>query len=329
MIEGHINYLVPKGTPFKLRLSSVPTNGMKLLDRDMDGKFYPAKEGQEISAKTSEDFYVDDNKVIPEGTTFHGTVSKIVPPRHVGRPGWLEISFDRLTTPDGKVFAFKAQADNFKPSTVKSKAKGLGRLTAYAGGGGVLGAMVAYQIFGLHTTIAMHGWNIVGGAGGGALLATCYALWKRGSPATLEPGDDLNMNIDCDLLMPAAVDPKSKPRFVNKPGINVRVTSAKVIKDGLEGNMLRVKAIVDNETDDPLRSIDLFAEDANGNKLPLIAGPDDTSQFLFEVGAHSRSILTMHFLMEHPKLKCQLVWLDHDNRQICYRAPLMVAKDKK
>jgi hypothetical protein len=224
------------------------------------------------------------------------------------------------------VFAFKAEADNFKQSTLKSKAKGFGRLSAYAAGGGIVGALVAYDLCGLHTTIASHGLNIAGAAAGGALLATCYALWKRGSPATLEPGDDLNMNINCDLLMPAAVDPKAKSRFVNRPGINVKITSAKVIKDGLEGNMLRVKAIVENETDDPLRSIDLFAEDANGSKLPLIAGPDDTSQFLFEVGPHTRSILTMHFLMEHPKLKCQLIWLDHDNRQICYRAPLMVAK---
>lgn len=59
----------------KLKLATVPSNGMRLLDKDMDGNFLPAHVGDVISARTTEDIYVEDNKVIPMGTIFKGKVS--------------------------------------------------------------------------------------------------------------------------------------------------------------------------------------------------------------------------------------------------------------
>ena len=326
LIKGSVNYLVPKGTPFKLKIGAVPTHGqnLKLWDRDLEGNLYPAKIGQVITARTSEDFFVDDNKVIPEGTVFHGVVSQIAPPRRVNRPGWLQISFTGLTTPDGRHFAFEAQADNFKKSTTKSKLKGLAGVAAFSAGGAITGALVAYELSGMHYTIMMHGYNIAGGAAGGALMATCYAVMRKGAQATLEPGDDLNMNIDCDLLMPAATDATLKRAQVNRPGVNIQVVKSKVIKDGLEGNILRIEANIDNDTDEELNSIDLFAEDANGNRLPLVGGPemDESSSFLFTIEPHSKQHMKLNFLVEFPKLKRQLIWLDHNSRQVCYRGPI-------
>ena len=108
VLKGGVQYLVPKGTNFKLKLATVPTNGMRLLDRDLDGNLYPAKIGQQITAKTSEDLYVDDHNVIPEGTVFHGKVSQIAPPRRLKRTGWLQIKFDQFTTPDGPHFHLRS-----------------------------------------------------------------------------------------------------------------------------------------------------------------------------------------------------------------------------
>jgi hypothetical protein len=246
----------------------------------------------------------------------------VLPPRRVSRPGWLEISFDSLQTPDGKRFAFRAQADNFKPSTKKTKAKGFGIIAAHAAGGAIVGALVAYQIFGLQNTISMHGYNIAGGAAGGALLATCYAIMKHGPNATLEPGDDLNMQINTDLLMPAAVDPKTKKTKSNKRGVDIKIGSTKLLRDGFGGKMLQVDITVDNDSDETLNSIDLFLEDTNGNRCALIAGPEDTSEILFEVQPHSTSHEIVNFDVEYPKLKRQLVWLDHDTRQVCWRGTL-------
>ncbi len=319
VLKGGVQYLVPKGTPIKLKLATVPTNGMRLLDRDLDGNLYPAKVGDVITAKTSEDIYVDDNKVIPEGTVFHGRVSGVVPPRRVRRPGWLQISFDGFTTPDGRSFAFRAEADNFKPSTPKTKLKGFGIIAAHAAGGAIVGALVAYQLCGLQNTIAMHGYNIAGGAAGGALLATAFAIAKHGPQAVLEPGDDLNMQINTDLLMPGAVDATLKTAKQNRDGIDIKIGSTKLLRDGFGGRILQVDLTVDNQTDDTLNSIDLFCEDTNGNRCALVAGPEEASEFLFEVEPHSTRQEMVNFQLEFPKLKRHLVWLDHNTREVCWR----------
>lgn len=323
LLKGEVNYLVPQGTVFSLKLASIPTNGMHLLDRDLDGKLYPAKLGAEITAKTSEDIYVDDKNVIPEGTVFHGTVSKLLPPRTVNRNGWLQISFSHFTTPDGRTFSFNAQADNFKPSTAKSKLKATGYLASHAAGGAVVGALAAWYVCGTHYTLAMHGYNIAGGAAAGALMATCYAVAKHGDHATLEPGDDFNMQIDTDLLMPAAVEATHTAKYINRAGIDIKVAHRRIEKDGLGGYLYRVDATINNDTDQPLKSVDIFCKDDNEHMLPIIAGTDFDSEFLFEVEAHSEKHVIMNFQVEFPKVKRQLVCLDHDSREICYRSEMV------
>lgn len=319
VLKGQVTYVVPQGTGIKLKLATVPTCGLRLMDRDLDGNLYPAQLHQEITAKTTEDIYVDDNKVIPEGTVFQGKVSKILPPRRVGRPGSLVIAFDQLTTPNGHKFAFYAQANNLKPSTWKTKAKGLGIITAHAAGGAAVGALVAYQLFGMEQTISMHGYNIAGGAAGGALLATGYAIMRKGPKAVLEPGDDLNLETDADMLMPAAEEPKPRKQFANLEGVDLQVRKAKILRDGLGGHMLRLDLLIVNGSNRHLNSIDLFAEDSNGNRHPLCAGKGDEDEFLFTLSPDSMRHVILNFSLEFPKLKHDLVWLDHDGRQPCYR----------
>ena len=325
MLKGSIDYVVPQGTTIKLKMASVPTTGMHLFDRDMDGNLYPAELGQEVTAKTTEDMYVDDNKVIPEGSIFHGKVSKIEVPKRLHRDGSLSIAFDYLMTPDGRKFAFKADASNYVQSTKKSKTKELGRVAAHAAGGAIVGALVAYQVFGLQHTIAMHGYNIAGGAAGGALIATGFALMDKGKKAVLEPGDNLNMQIDTDLLMPAAVEPVAKAGSQNLNGLNVNVERSRLIKDGLDGHLLRLDVVVFNDSNKELNSIDLYMEDGNGNRNPVTNGVDidyENTEFLFSIKPHTKKKMRLNFQVEYPKLQRQLVWLDHKSRQVCYRQKL-------
>jgi hypothetical protein len=322
-LKGQLNYVVPHGTPLKLQLATVPTHAVHMLDLGMDGKPLPAKVGDEITAKLTEDLYIDDNKVIPEGTVFHGQVSEVVGPRRVYRPGWLKLSFDSLTTPDGRRFAFVANADNFPKSTLKSKAKGTGIVLSYTAMGGILGAIVAYQICGLHETIAMHGYNIAGGAAVGALLATGFAVMRHGPHATLVPGDELHMQMDKDLLMPAAEEPKTKTGFKNLPGLELNIKRGKVVDDGLDGHVLVVDAEVNNKTQQTLSSIDLFLEDSNGNRAPLTASPeDDMVESLFTIRPNTSQRLHIAFDIEYPKLKRQLLWLQHDTHEVVFKTKL-------
>lgn len=44
MLKGQVTYLVPKGTGLKLKLATVPTSGLRLMNRDDDGNLYPARQ---------------------------------------------------------------------------------------------------------------------------------------------------------------------------------------------------------------------------------------------------------------------------------------------
>src|SRR6185437_4282617 len=55
VLQGGVTYTVPRGTPIKLKLAGVPSHPMNLVNRDLDGNLYPAKLGEQISARISED----------------------------------------------------------------------------------------------------------------------------------------------------------------------------------------------------------------------------------------------------------------------------------
>lgn len=316
LLKGQVTYCVPSGTPIKLKLATVPMPQMKLEMRDEEGNLRPAQLGELITAKTTEDIYVDDSKVIPEGTIFYGKVGKIAPPRHVGRPGHLVLSFDRFKTPDGKTFAFRAQANNFKESTPKTKMKGAGRIAAHAAGGAALGALVAYKLFGPEQTIAMHGYNIAGGAAIGAAGGIAWALWKRGPQAVLEPGDEFQMSIDMDMLIPAASQPTPKAPPASVPGVEIEVLNKKVVKDGFGGHMLRVDTFITNRSHRKLNSIDLFVEDDLGNRHAVAPDEDEESQTLFHIQPLSMQKVTCTFSIDYPKLKHKILWLDHHTHAV-------------
>lgn len=323
LLKAEVTYCVPKGTGIKLKLSSVPTQGMHLLDRDMDGKLHPAHVGDVITASTSEDIYVEDNRVIPAGTVFKGRVSAVKDPRRVQRPGWLEISFTELALPNGKRFAFSAEANNFKKATLKGVAKGTGMVAANAAGGAIVGALAAYQIVGgMRGSAACHYYNLAGGAAAGALIAAGHAIMKRGERATLEPGDDLNLSIDTDLLLPALAEPTKKVANLNLEGLSIEVGKTKVIKDGLDGHFIRMDVTIDNNSDRKLSAIDLYLRDTNGNKYPVGMGPGDDSEFLFTLEPYSSLETKLFFATEYPKLKHELIWIDHRTRKVCFRQKL-------
>lgn len=322
MLKGQVNYCVPMGTPIKMKLATVPLFKMNLMNRDLEGNLLPAKMNAPVTAKVTEDIYVDDNKVIPAGTVFKGRVSQVFPPRRVGRPGAYALEFNTFTTPDGRTFKFHVAADSKQKSTWKTKARGAGRIAAHAAGGAIVGALVAYKIFGLEQTIAMHGYNIAGGAAAGAAVGIAIALWTKGKKAVLEPGDDLNMHFDSDLLIPAATAPTVKKEPPKLEGLEIHILKSKLMKDGLDGHQLRIKAVVLNETDRELRSMDLFMIDDNGKRHSVVTDSDERAETIFHIEPGSQRQIYFAFEVEYPKLKRKLVWIDPISRRVLHEQPL-------
>lgn len=322
MLKGQATYCVPMGTPIKLKLATVPLYKMNLMNRGLDGELLPAQVNMPITAKVSEDIYIDDNKVIPEGTVFEGRVTKIFPPRRNGRNGSCAMEFNTFRTPDGRKFAFHVDANNTLKSTFKTKARGAGRLAAHAAGGAIVGALVAYQLFGMQGTIAMEGYNIAGGAAAGAIVGLGISWWNKGKKAVLEPGEDLNMQFDSDLLIPAASAPKVKKAPPALKGLEMQILQQKLIKDGLDGHQLRIKALVLNETNRRLRSMDLFMVDDLGKRHSVVADGDEKAEVIFHIEPDSMREIYFSFNVEFPKLKRKLVWIDPMTRQVIHEERL-------
>jgi hypothetical protein len=321
-LKGQVTFCVPMGTPIKLKLATVPLFKMNLMNRDLEGNLLPAQVNMPITAKVSEDIYVDDSKVIPAGTVFKGRVSKVFPPRRNGRPGSVALEFNQFQTPDGRRFAFHVEANNTRKSTWKSKARGTGRLAAHAAGGAIVGALIAYQLFGYQGTVAMHGYNVAGGAAAGALTGIGIALWQKGKKAVLEPGDDLNMQIDRDMLIPAATAPTAKKAPPSLDGLEVHVLKSKLIKDGLDGYQLRIKATVLNDTDREFRSLDLYMLDELGKRHSVVSDADDKAEVIFHVDPHSMKDVYFSFAVEFPKLKRKLILVDPLSRRVIHEQQL-------
>jgi hypothetical protein len=325
-LKSGVSYTVPRGTALNLKVTSVPSNGMRLLNKDLEGNPMPAKLNDVITAMITEDIYVDGDRVIPEGTVFRGHVVNINGPRRVQRPGWVDISFNELELPNHKIFRFKAEADNLEASTTKSKLRAVGMVAANAAGGAIVGTMVAYQLFGMHNTVAVHGYNLAAGAAGGAILAAGHAIMKRGHSAWLEPGDGLNLSIDTDMVMPALQSPTKHVAAVdNLEGLTIDVLKSKVMKNGIGGYFIRLDVNINNDSDMSLRAIDLFLCDSNGTKCPLAGGPefDEGSAFLFHLEPNSSLRSRIYFDVDHPKLPHEFVWYDHQNRRkVCFRQKL-------
>jgi hypothetical protein len=326
-LKSGVSYTVPKGTAMNLKITSVPSNGMRLLQKDLEGNPEPSHVNDIICAMITEDIYVDGDRVIPEGTVFRGRVTNIHGPRRVQRPGWVDITFDELQLPDGRLFRFRAQADNLEASTLKSKAHAVGMIAANAAGGAIVGTAVAYQLFGMHYTITCKGYNLAAGAAGGALLAAGHAIMKRGHKAWLEPGDGLNLSIDTDMVMPALQAPTKhvSPKLTNLEGLSIDVLKCKIVKNGLGGYFYRLDVNINNDSDQELQSIDLFLRDSLNTKSPLAQGPEDEdkSAFLFRLEPNTSIRSRIYFDVEHPKLPQEFVWLDHQNRKkVCFRQRL-------
>src|SRR5205823_11243652 len=117
-----------------------------------------------------------------------------------------------------------------------------------------------------------------------------------------EPGDDLNMAFDSDMLLPAAVEPTAKSAEPKTAGLDIDIVKSKLVKDGLEGYNLRLEALVINNTGYRLNSIDLFMEDDNGRRFPVCAGSEEDCELIFDVDPHSMRRCRFNFQIDYPKL---------------------------
>lgn len=184
-----------------IRVVPVGTKIPIIMDSPVDSD--TSQEGDEFTARTSEDLSIDGSTVLPAGSIIKGRIAKINPPKTMGRSGSVSLKFDTVTTPDDRQIPIVANLvahggvvharrglkdiaiDGATMTLPTAAGLGIGLLAGGTGQGRVspgVGAGI--------------------GAGVGAAVGVAILMIKKGKRVDVRPGDELKIELGEDLRMP-------------------------------------------------------------------------------------------------------------------------------
>ncbi len=193
LLKGYAR-VVPVGTKIPIIMDTA-------IDSDT------SQEGDEFTARTSEDLSIDGSTLIPAGSVIKGRIAQLNAPKHMSRSGSVALKFDTVTTPDdrqiplvatlvargGVVHARRGLKDiAFDTGTVAlPMAVGLG-----------IGALAAGSSSSSSSS-SSSGMGRAGGAligaGVGAAVGIAILLAKKGKRVDVRPGDELKIELAEEL----------------------------------------------------------------------------------------------------------------------------------
>ena len=156
-----------------------------------------ASKGDEVIAVLKEDWRKNNSVIAPQGSVVYGTISDAEPARSFMRDAKVEIDFNKIITPENKVYQIKTESVNFDVSSGENKFKKVA--------GNALGVAAAGAIVGLLGTLIFGGDNrnygksALIGAGVGAGLTMATNAVQKGEDAEIPSFTDLEIKIVEDI----------------------------------------------------------------------------------------------------------------------------------
>ena len=274
----------------------------------LDGSF--SLEGDEFFAEITSDVIGDKGVIIPKGTIAHGTITQTGEAKRLGRNGFLNLKFDKLTTPDGREIDIEG-----KMSTKGHPLKEAGKIAAtdvgYTLGGGLLGGVFALQALGPAAAIASHGYTIAGGAAIGGTIGLGMSLVRKGKNVLISPGDEIKVQILSDVQLPVYKEEALKQEELHYPGLDIRISNILYEKDPFgEANTITLSLSISNMSDKTISGMDLaLVNDYNNVFNPSIFG--DTKLLFSQLKPGDRYAGKISFSVHNVK---GTYWLMVNNR---------------
>ncbi len=237
----------------------------------LDGSF--SLQGDEFFAEITSDVVGDKGVILPKGTVAHGTITETGEAKRLGRNGYLNLSFDLLTTPDGREIPIEG-----KMSTKLHPLKEAGKIVAtdvgWTLGGGVIGGMFALQALGPAAAIASHGYTLAGGAALGGTVGLGMSLVRKGKNVLISPGDEIKVRILSNVELPVYKEEALKQEELNYPGLDIRISNILYEKDPFgEVNTITLSIMISNMSNKTISGMDLaLVNDYNAVFNPSIFG---------------------------------------------------------
>ena len=270
----------------------------------LDGNF--SFEGDEFFAEVTSDVYGDKGVVIPKGSLAHGFIKDSGEAKRLGRDGYLELSFDKLITPEGREIPIEGKMST-KLHPVKAAAKIAATDLGYTAVGGVMGGIFAAQALGLEAAIASNGYTIAGGAAVGGAIGLGMSLYRKGKDVLISPGDEIKVKILSDVALPVYREEALTQQEQLYPGLEIRIANIIYEKDPFgEVNTITLSVCISNMSDKSFAGMDLaLVSDYNTVYNPSIFG--DTSILFSQFKPGDRKAGKISFAVDNVKHSYWLV----------------------
>lgn len=300
LFTGEIEQLEPKDV-IHMTVSQVLSSGF-------------TEEGDEFFAEISSDVEGESGVILPAGTIAHGTVREIQESKRMGRDGWIEVNFDYLITPDGREIPIEGQMST-KLNPVVSTTKVVAKSAGYTAAGGVVGGVVALNMFGLPAAVASQGYTLAGGAAVGGAIGLGMALYKKGKDVLISQGDEIKVKITKGVDLPVFKKEALMQEEITYEGLNVKITNVNFENDPFgEMNTITVAIVITNLTDKYFTGFDISLQnDLHASFYPSVFG--DTSILFSKIKPGDRVSGRISFSVDNIKRKHWLVFNDRTQRK--------------
>lgn len=197
VLQGYIR-VVPTGTKIPI-----------IMDTAVDSD--TSQEGDEFSARTSEDLNIDGATVVPAGSVIKGRIAALNAPRALMRGGSVALKFDTVTTPDNRQIPLVATIvarggvvhakRGMKDIAIDTGTVALPTLLGLGIGAIAGNASSNSSDGGSKSGIGLAGGALIG-AGVGIAIGAIILCAKKGKKVDVRPGDELKIELAEDLRMP-------------------------------------------------------------------------------------------------------------------------------
>jgi hypothetical protein len=293
---------VQQGETLDIKISSILGDGLNV-------------EGDEFYGKLSRDYTIKGKLLLPKGTVIHGSIETITPARRMGRNGHIAMKFDYLITPDGREIPIEGDG-----STLKSKAgetaTAVAKVTGFALGGGVIGAVVALRAGGLALAAASSGYTLGIGAGVGAVGGLAMGLMHKGESALLQPNTELKIKLGENMKLPSMQVSNGSVDAIALQGLDVKVLGYRLQKDAFgERREITLSVDMSNQTPNSFSTFDMALMDEDGRVF--YASPfGDTGLMFGKLAANARMKGNLSFNVEDANLQHYLVFFSQYPREV-------------
>ena len=274
----------------------------------IDGNF--SIEGDEFYAQVTSDVIGDKGVIIPKGSIAHGTIVQTAEAKRLGRNGYADLSFDSITTPDGREIPIEGKMST-RLHPIKEATKIVAQDLGYTALGGLAGGVFAAQALGLEAAIASQGYTLAGGAAIGGTIGLGMSLYRKGKDVLIAPGDEIKVKILSSVELPVYRDEVLKQEEVHYPGLDIRISNILYEKDPFgEVNTITISLAISNMSKKTISGMDLtLVNDYNAVFNPSIFG--DTKLLFSQLKPGDRFAGRISFSVDNVK---HSFWLNVNDR---------------